>query len=184
MAGRVLSSALNPGSMGREAEARAAQPPPSPDYRGACVGGRVCIFSASSPVQAREQKSQVRVSSPEASPKSSNLPITWAPTRTLVRTKPSSNVSLRVHARAPLVRTDLEFERFDHVGSQNLSDPAFELLLTAAFERRFLLHASPRILRLDDRQQLRAFRSHGRSAERAAAEATGPSVPACVLQQV
>src|SRR5712692_3843532 len=51
---------------------------------------------------------------------SSNTPITWALTRSKVRTKPSSNVDLRVHARAPLVRTDLEFERFDHVRSQSL----------------------------------------------------------------
>jgi hypothetical protein len=46
---------------------------------------------------------------------------TWALTRTLVRTKPSSNVDLRVHARASLVRVNPEFERFDHVGSQNSS---------------------------------------------------------------
>ena len=49
---------------------------------------------------------------------SSNIPITWALTRSKVRTKPSSNVDRRVHARASLVRTDREFERFDHVGSQ------------------------------------------------------------------
>src|SRR2546428_685738 len=58
---------------------------------------------------------------------SSNIPITWALRRTLVRTKPGSNVDLRVHARAPMVRTNLEFEQFDHVGSQNSSDPVFEL---------------------------------------------------------
>src|SRR6266478_9202187 len=51
---------------------------------------------------------------------SSNIPITWALTRSEVRTKPGSNVDLRVHARVPLVRTPLEFERFDHVGSQTL----------------------------------------------------------------
>jgi len=39
-------------------------------------------------------------------------------TCTLVRTKPSSNLDRRVHARAPLVRTGHEFERFDHLGSQ------------------------------------------------------------------
>src|SRR6266581_707726 len=50
---------------------------------------------------------------------SSNIPITWALTRSKVRTKPGSNVGRRVHARAPLVRTSLEFEHFDHVGSQN-----------------------------------------------------------------
>src|SRR2546428_4601736 len=52
---------------------------------------------------------------------SSNIPITWALRRTLVRTKSSSNADLRAHARAPLVRVKLEFERFDHVGSQNSS---------------------------------------------------------------
>ncbi len=36
----------------------------------------------------------------------------------VVRTKQSSNIDLRVHAREPLVRVTLEFERFDHVGSQ------------------------------------------------------------------
>src|SRR5437867_7181885 len=51
---------------------------------------------------------------------SSNIPITWALTRSKVRTKPSSNVDRRVHARASLVRTDREFERFDHVGEPDL----------------------------------------------------------------
>src|SRR6266571_2055764 len=55
---------------------------------------------------------------------SSNLPITWALTRSKVRTRPGSNVDPRVHARAPLVRTDLEFEHFDHVGSQISSAPS------------------------------------------------------------
>jgi len=55
----------------------------------------------------------------------------------MVRTNPSSNVDLRAHAPAPLVRTNLEFERFDRVGSQNSSDPAFDLLLTAVSNAGF-----------------------------------------------
>ena len=41
------------------------------------------------------------------------------PTRSEVRVKPSSNLDVRVHAPASLVRTTRELERFDHVGSQN-----------------------------------------------------------------
>ena len=64
-----------------------------------------------------------------------------------VRTKPSSNVYLRVHPRAPLVRTNPEFERFDHVGSQHSHDPGFELLLTSAVRPRiFSLAPSTRVL--------------------------------------
>ena len=74
--------------------------------------------------------------------------IIWALTRPKVRTKPGSNVCLRVHAGALLVRTALEFEHFDHVGSQNSSDPAFELLLTGSRTPvsfpRFSLHPASR----------------------------------------
>src|SRR5436190_15688146 len=58
------------------------------------------------------------------SSRSSNTPITWALTRSKVRTKPGSNVDPRGHAPAPLVRTVLEFERFDHVASQTSSGPS------------------------------------------------------------
>ena len=41
-----------------------------------------------------------------------------------IRGRPSSNLYLRVRAGAPLLRTKIEFERFDRVGSQISSDPS------------------------------------------------------------